>query len=126
MYGVLYGLGSIDIFVKPFDIDFFEEVRYVLENEEPAVTVAVVRGPKELLGHQLLIRDDGHVTGALGNEWDGKVLTLAQESLSQGISRRIELNEDIEVFIEAAPGISLFPSIAFDLDTAIGIRFYLF
>jgi len=61
----------------------------------------VVRGSNELLGRELLIREDGKVTGAFGNEWDDKVLTLAQETLSQGISRRVELNEDVDVFIEA-------------------------
>jgi len=93
--------GSIDIFVEPFDLDFFEEIKSVLENEETAVAVTVVRGPNELLGRELLIREDGQTTGAFGNEWDEKVLTLAQVSLSQGVSRRVELNEGIEVFIEA-------------------------
>jgi xanthine dehydrogenase accessory factor len=93
--------GSIDIFVKPLDLNFFEEVRSVLEDEQPAVTVTVVRGPDMLLGNEVLIRENGQVTGTFGNEWDKKVLTLAQESLAQGTSRRIELNEDIEVFIEA-------------------------
>jgi xanthine dehydrogenase accessory factor len=92
--------GSIDIFVKPLDLNFFEEVRSVLEDEQPAVTVTVVRGPDMLLGNEVLIRENGQVTGTFGNEWDKKVLTLAQESLAQGTSRRIELNEDIEVFIE--------------------------
>lgn len=93
--------GSIDIFVKPLDLNFFEEVRSLLEDEQPAVTVTVVRGPDMLLGNEVLIREDGRVTGTIGNEWDKKVLTLAQESLALGTSRRIELNEDIEVFIEA-------------------------
>ncbi|HKJ37684.1 MAG TPA: XdhC family protein [Anaerolineales bacterium] len=93
--------GSIDIFVKPLDMDFFEEVRAVLEDERSAVTVTVVRGPDELLGRELLFRENGQITGTLGNEWDGKVLTLVQETLAQGISCRVELNEDVEVFIEA-------------------------
>ena len=82
------------------DIEIFKKVRSVLENEESAVSVTVVRGPDKLLGSQLLIRVDGSVSGTFGNEWDEKVLTLAQESLSRGISRRVELDEDIEVFIE--------------------------
>jgi len=93
--------GSIDIFVKPLDIDFFKEVRSVLEDEQPAVTVTFVRGSDELLGRELLLRNNGQVTGTFGNEWDDKVLTLSQETLSQGISRRVELNDDVEVFVEA-------------------------
>ena len=93
--------GNIDIFVKPLDVEFFEELYPVLDNEQPAVTVTIVCGPDELLGRELLFREDGQVTGTFGNEWDEKVLTLAQENLAQGISRRVELDEDIEVFIEA-------------------------
>ena len=93
--------GSIEIFVKPFDTDFIEELRSVMEAEQPAVTVTVVRGPEELLGHELLIREAGQVKGTLGNEWDAKVLSLAKETLLQGDSRRVELNEAVEVFIEA-------------------------
>jgi len=92
--------GSIDVFVQPLDAGLFEEVRAVLEDEQPAAIVTIVRGPDKLLGREILIRDDGLVTGKLGNEWDEKVLMLAQESLSQGISHRVELNEDIEAFIE--------------------------
>ena len=92
--------GSIDIFVKPLDLVSFEEIKSVLENEEPAATVTVLCGPDKLLGRELLMRDNGQVVGSFGNEWDEKVLTLAKESLAQGASRRVELNEDIEVFFE--------------------------
>lgn len=93
--------GIIEVFVKPYDTDFFEELRSVIEAEQSAATVTVVRGPDELLGHELLIREAGQVTGTLGNEWDEKVLSLAMETLLQGVSRRVELNEAVEVFIEA-------------------------
>src|SRR5215216_5249214 len=40
--------GSIDIFVKPLDIGFFNALRAVLVEEESAVVVTVVRGPQEM------------------------------------------------------------------------------
>lgn len=92
--------GSIDVFVKPLDMDFLEELRSVINDKQQAVTVTVVRGPNELMGRESLIREDRHVTGTFGNEWDEKVLNLAYETLLRGISRRVMLNEDIEIFLE--------------------------
>lgn len=92
--------GSIEIFVKPLDRETFQALRSVLKDERRAVLVTVIRGPAELLGRELLIREDGQITGTLGPKWDESVSYLAKETLSQGISRRFRLNEDIDVFIE--------------------------
>lgn len=92
--------GSIDIFVKPLDPGFFDKVRSVLVDEKPAVIATVIRGPAELLGREILLYEDGNVTGTLGGEWDQHTVILARETLAQGESRRVMLREDIEVFIE--------------------------
>jgi xanthine dehydrogenase accessory factor len=92
--------GSIDIFVKPLDIPFFEALRATMMDEEPAMHVTVIRGPQSLLGRELLVREKG-LLGTLGNEWDEKVLKVARETLAQGSSHRTMLNESIEVFLEA-------------------------
>jgi len=92
--------GSIDIFVKPLEPNFFQALRSVLINEFPAVIVTVVRGPDEMLGHEMLAHDDGDVTGAISNELDGRVLELARETLSNGVSQRLMLDESIEIFLE--------------------------
>ncbi len=92
--------GSIDIFVKPLDIEFFRFLRSVLVEESPAVIVTVVRAPNEMLGREMLLRDDGDVTGTISNELDERVLQLARETLSNGTSQRLMLSESIEVFLE--------------------------
>ena len=92
--------GSIDIFVKPLDTELFKSLRSVLTEEDTAVLVTVVRGPAELLGRELLLKDDGSVTGFIGDELNEQALNLAKETLSQGESRRAMLNEDVEVFME--------------------------
>src|SRR5687767_5867614 len=92
--------GSIDIFVKPLDIEFFKALRSVLINEQPAVVLTIVRGPNELLGREMLVREDGQVTGTLNDALDAKALNIAGETLAHGVSRRAMLNEDIEVFME--------------------------
>jgi xanthine dehydrogenase accessory factor len=93
--------GSIEIFVKPLDKNIFKEIRSVIEIEQQAVAATIIRGPDEILGHEFLVCEDGHVTGTLGNEWDDTVLKLANEALLNGISRRAQLNEDVEIFLEA-------------------------
>lgn len=92
--------GSIDIFVKPLDTNFFNAVRAALVDERPAVVVSVVRGPAELLGRELLVSEDGKVTGSLPTELEKQARDLARETLDLGESRRAQLNEDIEVFVE--------------------------
>jgi xanthine dehydrogenase accessory factor len=93
--------GNIDIFVKPLDKDFFEILASVIENEKPAVQITVIHGPDELLGRELLFHENGKVHGLLHTEWDEVVSKLAHETLANGISRRVVLNEDIEIFLEA-------------------------
>src|SRR5215475_2622537 len=39
--------GSIDIFVKPLDTEFFKNLRSVFVEERSAVVVTLVQGPKE-------------------------------------------------------------------------------
>jgi len=92
--------GSIDVFVNPLDKIFFEELRSVIENEQQAVTVTVIRGPDEILGRETLIHEDGRVIGTIGNHWDKPVLELANETLSQGMSHRITLDESVEIFVD--------------------------
>ena len=92
--------GSIDVFVKPLDKNIFKELRSVIEHEQQAVAVTVVRGPDEILGRELLVHEDDEIIGTLGGEWDGIMIQLAREVLSNGTSRRVALNEDIEVFLE--------------------------
>jgi len=93
--------GSIDIFVKPLDTEFFNALHSVLSSDQAAVSATMVRGADELLGREMLVRDDGTVTGSIDPSLDLQVLDLANEILAQGESRRVKLNEDTEIFLEA-------------------------
>jgi xanthine dehydrogenase accessory factor len=92
--------GSIEVFVKPIDREFLKALQPVIEAGDPAVIATVVQGPDALLGRELLYQQDGHVTGTLGSEWHEPVLRLAEAALSEGVSRRVRLNEEVEVFLE--------------------------
>ena len=92
--------GSIDIFVKPLDANIYRALHSTLMEEVPAILITVIQGPQELLGREILLREDGTVTGSLKKDLDQRALELAGESLSQGASRRVMLSEDIEIFLE--------------------------
>ncbi len=93
--------GSIDVFVKPFDSEYFKSLRSVIAEEQSAVNLTIVRGPDELLGKEMLVRDDGLVTGLFGDHLHEAALRTANEALASGESQRSMLNEDVEVFAEA-------------------------
>ncbi len=92
--------GSIDIFVKPLDDALFPALRSVLVEETSAVLATVVRGAEEVLGHEMLVGENGKVTGSLGADLDKQALGLARETLVQGESRRARISDDVEVFLE--------------------------
>ena len=92
--------GSIDIFVQLLNSDFFQYLKSIINNEDTAIHVTGTKGTAELLGKEILISEHKIIVGSLGNEWDAKVLNLAMETLSHRASRRVELNEDIEIFME--------------------------
>lgn len=93
--------GSIDIFVQPLDLAFFQSLRSVVMDEQAAVNVTVIQGPNEVLGRQLLMHYDGNTVGRIRDDLDPIALRIASEILASGESRRVKLNEDVEVFAEA-------------------------
>ena len=93
--------GSIDIFVKPFDSEYYKSLRSVIEEEKSAVNLTIVRGPNDLLGREMLVRDDGLVTGMFGDHLNAPAMDMAKATLAKGESGRAMLSEDVEVFAEA-------------------------
>jgi xanthine dehydrogenase accessory factor len=92
--------GSIDIFVKPLDQRFLEEVHSVIQNNRSAAIVTVVRGPDGIFGRECLAHADGSFSGGLGKELDMQVRHLAAQIFSGGVSQRVYLGEEVEVFID--------------------------
>jgi xanthine dehydrogenase accessory factor len=92
--------GSIDIFVQALDPELFKSLHSVLVEEQPAASVTVIRGPNEIMGRGMLLRDDGTVTGVISEALNPIALSIAEEALAGGESRRTMLTEDVEVFVE--------------------------
>ena len=93
--------GSIDIFVKPLDQIFFDELRSVIENEQQAVVVTVIRGPDEILGREILIRETGEIFGSIPERLRMKVLEFVNETSMNGESRRVIIDDSTEIFFES-------------------------
>src|SRR5258706_10164590 len=92
--------GSIDVFVKPLNTELFKSLHSVLVDEQSAVLLTVVKGTDEILGREMLLKDDGSVTGAISDDLNENAKHLAKEVLVGGESQRLKLNDNVEVFAE--------------------------
>jgi xanthine dehydrogenase accessory factor len=92
--------GSIDVFIKPLDEQFFQSLRAAWTDENPSVHVTAIRGSANILGREVLVREDGSILGNIGRKWHERVLDLAKESLAGGVSHRTDLDDETEVFVE--------------------------
>lgn len=93
--------GSIDVFVKPLDLKFFDLLRTAWMDDSPSAHATVIRGPDELLGHEILLQENDISSGYIGGGWDELVYEIASEALVTGRSFRAQLNEGLEIFVEA-------------------------
>ncbi len=92
--------GSIAVFIQPLDDAVFETVCSILKNDEQATVATVIRGDDAILGRGMILDVNGEVTGSIGNEWDEKVFSILEESLAEGTSCRVSLDEATEIFVE--------------------------
>ncbi len=96
--------GTIEVFVQRLDPAFYDSLHVALNEDRPVASVTVISGPKDLLGRQLLLRDDNHHIGSLSSKLDQAALSEARAALAEGKSRRFVVPESgaepIELFIE--------------------------
>jgi len=92
--------GSIDILVKPLDTNFFQSLRAAWAEETNSVHATVMRGSEDILGRELLIREDGTTIGNIGNHRQQKALNLLNEVFLHGDSLRVMLDDETELFFE--------------------------
>jgi xanthine dehydrogenase accessory factor len=92
--------GSIEVFVNQLQDDIYRSLHSILDEERSAVLATVIKGPREILGRELLLQEDSNRTGTISSEWDEKVVKLAREVISRAMTHRVSLNEDVEIFLE--------------------------
>jgi xanthine dehydrogenase accessory factor len=91
--------GSIDVFVKRLEAEFYQAVRAAVVAEKPFGVATIVRGPGDRVGREILIVEGGPTVGTLGAEGDTTIQPRVQLALAEGKSKR-ETIESVEVFIE--------------------------
>jgi xanthine dehydrogenase accessory factor len=97
--------GSIDVFVNPVDTTLHQLVRTAIIESEPISILTVVGGPVDLIGSELLIRQDTDVVGSIGPDLDPPAIEAARAALTSGHSVRAEISDpatgqQIEVYID--------------------------
>jgi xanthine dehydrogenase accessory factor len=96
--------GQIDVFVEPLDRDLFDAWQAELLADRPHAVATVIRGPRRLLGRQVLVAEGQPTRSALGNGFDQVILEKARSAMAEGHSQRYEIpikdEELLEVFVE--------------------------
>ena len=102
--------GSIDVFVQPLARDYYRATRAAIDENAPFAVVTIVKGSAEQLGRAVLAGEvsAGAQPGAAGLRWgslgapalDEAAAKLAHDALARGQSRRAELAEGVEAFVE--------------------------
>ena len=72
--------GSIDVFVQRLDREWYATLRPIITSERSSVGVTVIRGPLDLPGRQLIVKDDDQTLGSIAPEVDHAAITAAQEA----------------------------------------------
>jgi xanthine dehydrogenase accessory factor len=94
--------GSIDVFVQRLDPEWYEVIRPIIHADQSNVVATVICGPIDLLGRQMIVKDDGQTIGSIAPEIDRAVLAAVPDVLRTGQSQRqtIAATESIEVFLD--------------------------
>jgi xanthine dehydrogenase accessory factor len=95
--------GSIRVFVQPLNTPMYGAVRAALSEERPAATITVVKGPADMLGRTLFIREDGDAVGELGGGLDEPARQAARSALAEGFSKPVSLpgqDQAVEIFVD--------------------------
>ena len=79
--------GSIEVFVKPLDASLYGMIHQALAEDRSAAMVTVVRGPADLVGREMIIREDGSHAGSLPAAEVGKLMISASLRLVPYVSQ---------------------------------------
>lgn len=92
--------GSIEVFVNPLDPAVFDRAKQALEAERPFALATVVRGPEAALGQELLVYEDGEVSGELPAGLTSAAAEAARRALAEGAPRRANIAAEVELFAD--------------------------
>jgi len=80
--------GTIDVFVEPLQLESFNFMRDLLDEDEPFAIATVIAGPRKIIGQKLIVQRGGRYFGEIGMSLDGLVAASARAALATGKSDR--------------------------------------
>lgn len=94
--------GKIEVFVKKLASEPYQKLRRAVAEDRPVANVIVVVGPDHLLGHEIVVEEDGGVIGELGDGLDTAAVDEAKAALVDGTPRRSQLagSKSLDVFVD--------------------------
>jgi xanthine dehydrogenase accessory factor len=95
--------GEIEVFVRPLNKTLFPEICKELKSERAFAQAVIVRGSEDLLGQEILLRQDGGITGSVPLEIANELIPPARLALEMGQHRRERLtvaSEKVELFVQ--------------------------
>ena len=96
--------GRLEVFVQPLEPKLYTAIHQALEADQLAATVTIIRGPAELLGREMMIREDGTYDSTLDDRLAEPALAAARAAMIEGQPERVTLSdlapEPIEIFID--------------------------
>jgi xanthine dehydrogenase accessory factor len=93
--------GSLDVFVRQLDAQFFHVLQSTLMNEGPARLATVIGGPSERLGRMALLAPDGLQHDGAGPLSDWQFDYSVAGSLGPEQARRLTTDDGLEILIQA-------------------------
>ncbi|MFN2104868.1 MAG: XdhC family protein [Candidatus Promineifilaceae bacterium] len=89
--------GSIDIFVENLDLNTFEQVKRLIDEEREGKILTVISGPRQIVGQKIVVDNEGVRIGEMASELEQRMVELASTAMQTQV---MDLDEETRVFVE--------------------------
>ncbi|MFN2143335.1 MAG: XdhC family protein [Candidatus Promineifilaceae bacterium] len=89
--------GSIDIFVENLDLNTFEQVKRLIDEEREGKILTVISGPRQIVGQKIVVDNEGVRIGEMASELEQRMVELASTAMQTQV---MDLDEETTVFVE--------------------------
>jgi xanthine dehydrogenase accessory factor len=89
--------GSIDVFVENLDLNMFEQVKRLIDEEREGKILTVISGPRQIVGQKIVVDNEGVRIGEMASELEQRMVELASTAMQTQV---MDLDEETRVFVE--------------------------
>ncbi|MFN2207666.1 MAG: XdhC family protein [Candidatus Promineifilaceae bacterium] len=89
--------GSIDVFVENLDLNMFEQVKRLIDEEREGKILTVISGPRQIVGQKIVVDNEGVRIGEMASELEQRMVELASTAMQTQV---MDLDEETTVFVE--------------------------